>query len=64
VSDHGAAYKRDDLFVLFGCSYCHAVLDGPRSKWPEGMWEYIAHAMAETQRRLYEKGLIVIQGAA
>ena len=61
----GISLKPEDLFSCYACSNCHDVLDG-RKQMP-GDWNdhYILHAfvraMAETQRKFVEKGLIEVK---
>ena len=52
----GMALKSPDLFSAYGCSNCHAHLDGNKQLDP--MW--ILDAVFETQYKLMEKGLIEI----
>ncbi len=55
----GTGLKVPDIFAFYGCHHCHSVVDG-RVK---GEWTYrdIVRAMAETQMKLIEKGLVVIK---
>ncbi|MNP81881.1 hypothetical protein D3C76_1803610 [compost metagenome] len=54
--------KSPDLFACFGCDHCHGIIDG---RTPGGFTHAdLLRAMAETQMRWVEMGLITIKGAA
>ena len=55
----GTGMKCPDIFAFYGCMHCHSVVDGRTS----GEWTYkdIVRAMAETQMKFIEKGLMVIK---
>ena len=55
----GVGQKPPDIFAVYGCSSCHAVLDD-RSKWAEASlgWEDVLRAVFQTQLSLLDKGLI------
>jgi hypothetical protein len=68
---HGMGRKSDDHCSAYGCSDCHDVIDG-RVKFKPGDPKtfavisvdkefYMRRAMVRTQRRMIEKGLIVIK---
>ncbi|MCD6006885.1 nuclease domain-containing protein [Halomonas sp. IOP_31] len=63
---HGISRKSDDLSAVFGCSSCHAVIDGSSADWPAGEYEhrewYMRRAQTRTWRRLLELGVITIKG--
>ena len=52
----GIGAKVPDIFSMYACHHCHDVIDGRQ----RGEWEYrdIVRAMAETQIRFMEKGLL------
>ena len=65
VPGKGTKTKVSDLFVAFGCSNCHAILDGNkgvelRHRYPAAYTERLWFGMAETQARLVGMGLIVV----
>lgn len=63
---HGMSKKADDLSAAYGCAACHDVIDGrvPRA-WSPGEREfYMRRANIRTLRRLRDKGLLIIKGAA
>jgi len=62
VGMKGVGMKSPDLFAAFGCSACHAVIDGhARGSFDA---EDLLRALAETQMRWYETGLLTVKGAA
>lgn len=54
----GMRQKCPDIFSMYACYHCHAVIDG-REK---GEWEYrdIVRAMAETQMIFINLGLVKV----
>jgi hypothetical protein len=56
----GMGMKVPDLFAVHACSGCHDALDGRTGIEAEG-WE-VVRALAETQMRLFEKGIISVKG--
>jgi hypothetical protein len=54
----GVGMKAPDIFIMYGCDHCHSIIDGRK----KGDWNFkdIVRAMAETQIKLVEKGLIKI----
>lgn len=54
----GIGMKVPDIFIMYGCNHCHDIIDGRK----KGEWDYrdIVRAMAETQMKLIEKGLIKV----
>lgn len=59
----GMGMKPSDLFIIDGCSACHATLDN-RSLWEEAEcgWDDVLRAMMETQTRRLAEGLIKMKG--
>ena len=57
----GMGMKTDDLFILDGCSACHAALDH-RDRWAmAGISHYeILRALVETQKRRLDAGHITL----
>lgn len=55
----GFNMKVPDIFSIYGCMHCHDILDGRK----KGEWDYqdVIRAMAETQMKFIEKGLMVIK---
>ncbi len=51
----GVGYKSPDLFIVYGCFFCHQMLDKS-----EVSAEDQLRAMQETQMKLLDKGLIKI----
>jgi len=63
----GMGTKPDDTAAIYCCSDCHDVLDGRRhmEHWPDGYIKQEAgRALCETLRRMIDKGLIDVKGAA
>ena len=62
VGQKGMGMKSPDLFAVFGCEHCHAVIDG-RIK---GHFEQrdLLRALAETQLIWVRMGLLTVKGAA
>lgn len=59
VHGKGKSIKAHDIFSFYGCSHCHWWYDnGPAPK--EEKQSYLLPAMARTQIRLVEKGLILV----
>jgi len=65
LSSAGIGQKPDDTAAVYACSACHDAIDG-RTRTDMTQWE-IGHeegrAMIETQRRMFDKGLIQVKGA-
>lgn len=62
VGMKGMGMKSPDLFAVFGCDTCHAVIDGrTRGEFDQGD---LLRALAETQMHWVETGLLVVKGAA
>ncbi|MFU4461635.1 nuclease domain-containing protein [Pseudomonas aeruginosa] len=62
----GMGEKADDLSGCFACSACHDALDGRRKhdlSAEEVEW-YMRRALVRTWRRLFEKRVMTIKGAA
>ena len=63
---HGMAKKSDDISSCYGCSDCHAVIDG-RAPWPKGEDAcrdfYLRRAQTRTLRMMFEDNLISIKGS-
>ena len=60
----GIGTKDSDLFIAYGCSNCHDIIDG-KVKRPMGLSRNMmdwckARAMQETQQKLLDIGLITI----
>lgn len=54
--------KVPDVFAAFGCEHCHAVIDGrAQGNFSEAD---LLRALAETQMRWIESGLIKVAGVA
>lgn len=58
----GTAMKSPDNMAIDACSACHAVLDGA-DRWTIEARDYL-RALAETQMRRLEAGIMTIKGAA
>lgn len=54
----GVALKPDDLFLIDGCSACHAALDSRDWKDLGLTWNDVLRALMESQLRRKEAGLI------
>ena len=52
----GTAEKSPDLFIIYGCCWCHRELDLGRVECKDQL-----RAMIETQMKLYQKGLIQVK---
>lgn len=62
VGMRGVGMKSPDLFAVFGCDHCHAVIDGrARGEFDQSD---LLRALAETQMRWVDMGLLVVKGAA
>lgn len=62
----GMGTKSDDISGCYACASCHDALDG-RRKEPIAQQElewYMRRAQTRTLRRLFEKGILSINGAA
>lgn len=58
----GMGMKVPDVFAAFGCEHCHAVIDGrAQGNFSEAD---LLRALAETQMRWIESGLIKVAGVA
>ena len=62
VGMKGMSMKSPDLFAAFGCDHCHGVIDG-RIK---GEYDHsdLLRALAETQMKWVQMGLLTVKGAA
>jgi hypothetical protein len=56
----GVGMKSPDHFAIHCCSACHSEIDGAR-RWEIPAQDYL-RALAETQLRLIEAGLITVRG--
>jgi acetone carboxylase gamma subunit len=56
----GVGMKSPDNMGVHACSNCHTFIDGDR-RWEVSAFDYL-RALAETQMRLIEHGLIKITG--
>jgi hypothetical protein len=60
---HGMSRKSDDFCSAYGCSTCHAAIDGRVQSVfvseSDKQW-YMRRAMVRTWRRMIEKGLVKI----
>lgn len=56
---HGMALKGPDIHAVYACAHCHDVLDG-RNRSMGVDWRDVLRALAETQGRLIEKGLMEV----
>lgn len=61
VGMKGMGMKSPDLFAVFGCNNCHAVIDG-RAKGEFDSYDLL-RALAETQAYWIDTGLLVVKGA-
>ena len=54
----GIGMKAPDIFGVYGCHSCHDIIDGRKA----GEWDYrdIVRALAETQMKLIDKGLLKV----
>lgn len=57
----GRGYKTDDLSAAFGCSACHAAMDGDVLSEEDWLF-YAARGLVRTQKRWVEMGLIQVKG--
>lgn len=59
----GVAMKDSDLFGCYSCSNCHSYIDYGYAKTLDRTHRDILHlqAMVRTQRKLMEKGLVVLK---
>lgn len=56
---HGMGLKAHDIVVCFGCSACHAVIDGaPCAEFQEHRLFYLFRAWKRTLARLVELGIV------
>lgn len=58
----GTGMKGPDQIAIFACYHCHQIVDGPR-RWEVSAADYL-RALAETQMKWVEMGLLTIKGAA
>lgn len=56
----GMGMKVPDVFSMYSCSNCHDAIDGRKKSDHDA--SDILRALAETQLRMIEKGLITIKG--
>lgn len=56
----GVGMKSPDNMGVDACSDCHAFIDGPR-RWEVAAYDYL-RALAETQMRRIEAGIMTIKG--
>lgn len=60
----GMSFKIDDLFLAFGCSHCHDVVDGRHGSWIEfprsARQLLLLEGVLRTQAYLAERGIILI----
>lgn len=59
----GMGTKADDVSACYACGACHDLIDRHGWKLTDSDW-YMRRAMVRTWRRLVEKGIIKIKGAA
>ena len=54
----GIGMKAPDIFAVYGCHHGHDIIDGRK----KGEWDYrdIVRALAETQMKLIDKGLLKV----
>ena len=52
----GMGIKSPDLFGVYGCSHCHALLDASKVSYQDQQ-----RALFETQMKLIDKGLLVVK---
>lgn len=65
IGEHGGAMKTADYCAAYGCNACHDWIDNRVGVHPyEERLFYAARGMVRTQRRMVEKGLIVVKGIA
>ena len=70
VDGKGTGTKVSDLFVAFGCSNCHDLVDGRNANgqayiiknYPTAYMDRLLRGMAETQSRLVEARIITLAG--
>lgn len=60
VHHRGMSIKSPDLFGVYACACCHDAIDGRVA----GPWSFsdLLRALAETQMKLVEKGLLTVAG--
>lgn len=56
----GIGMKSPDMIGVYACCHCHAIIDGA-GRWDVHAKDYL-RALAETQMRFIEKGLLKIEG--
>lgn len=52
----GTGFKSPDLFGVYGCHWCHGLLDASKVDYKDQQ-----RALFETQMKLIDKGLLVIK---
>jgi hypothetical protein len=57
----GMSQKPDDFLAVYACHSCHDALDR-RARAAEWGFDDVLRAMGETQKRLYAKGLLKLEG--
>lgn len=59
TGEKGVGLKAPDIFIVYGCNHCHDIIDGRKL----GDWSFrdIVRALAETQLKLVQKGLLVVK---
>ena len=60
VNQGGMGMKSPDIFAVFACSSCHDALDGRKPYQIDK--DDLLRALAETQMKWFEMGLIKVEG--
>lgn len=55
-NSRGTGFKSPDIFVVYGCYWCHQMLDSSKVDYQDQL-----RALQETQMKLFEKGLLVVK---
>lgn len=61
--EKGRGLKTDDLFAVYGCSACHAAIDGHSLSRLEKMW-YEHRALRRTLKRMVNIGIVSVKGVS
>ncbi|MET3654066.1 nuclease domain-containing protein [Dyella japonica] len=65
IESAGMGQKATDLCACYGCNACHDWIDNRNGTNPyDERLFYAARGLVRTQRRMIEKGLIVVKGIA
>lgn len=59
--EKGRGLKTDDLFAVYGCSACHAAIDGHDLTRDEKLY-YEHRALRRTLKRMVRMGVVTVKG--